>query len=132
MADTKELSVACAIILQEDKIIITQRSESMRLPLKWEFPGGKIEENETAEECLRREIQEELDIIINILCRLPDSVHQYHDHKVRLIPFVVEYISGKIYLKEHKQFKLIQKDKLKEFDFAQADIPIIKSFLDLY
>jgi 8-oxo-dGTP diphosphatase len=127
-----ELRVACAIIFMSNRIIITQRSESMRLPLKWEFPGGKIEINESAEECIHREIFEELNIQINILEKLNNSIYKYEDHKVCLIPFVVEYVTGEIRLKEHKQYKVISKEALNEFDFAQADLPIIKSFLDLY
>ncbi len=56
------LQVTCAIIEHADKILICQRSTSMKLPLKWEFPGGKIEPGESKGDCLRREIKEELDI----------------------------------------------------------------------
>ncbi|WP_341832439.1 NUDIX domain-containing protein [Sphingobacterium thalpophilum] len=60
------LQVTCAIIEHANKILICQRSASMKLPLKWEFPGGKIETGESKEECLRREIKEELQIDISI------------------------------------------------------------------
>ena len=54
------LKVTCAIIYFKDKILVVQRSESMPLPLKWEFPGGKIENNESEEDCIKREIKEEI------------------------------------------------------------------------
>ncbi len=84
---SRELQVACAIILKENFVIITQRSESMRLPLKWEFPGGKVEKNESAEECIHREIFEELNIQITLKKRLKNSIYCYPDHIVCLIPF---------------------------------------------
>ena len=57
MSLMKHIHVACAIIEIEGKVLCTQRSESMSLPLKWEFPGGKIDEGESPEECLKRELQ---------------------------------------------------------------------------
>ena len=60
------IEVTCSIIEHNNKILVTQRSEKMALPLKWEFPGGKIEKDETAEACLIREILEELHINIKI------------------------------------------------------------------
>ncbi len=58
------LNVTCAIILFQNKILVTQRSESMKLPLKWEFPGGKLEPGESEEACIIREIKEELNLNI--------------------------------------------------------------------
>ena len=60
------LEVTCAIIVHENKILICQRSAAMKMPLKWEFPGGKVEDGESKEDCLRREIWEELRIHITI------------------------------------------------------------------
>ncbi len=64
------IDVTCAIILRDGKILATQRSEKMNLPLKWEFPGGKIEQNETPGNCLQREIREELNLEIELLKKL--------------------------------------------------------------
>lgn len=64
------IDVACAIIIDDEgKVLAAQRSESMSLPLKWEFPGGKLSKNETAEDCIVREIQEELNISVTIIMR---------------------------------------------------------------
>ena len=125
------LSVACAIILFHDKVLVTQRSERMKLPLKWEFPGGKIENNESEVECIKREIKEEIDIEIDVLKRMSNSTYDYGEFKINLIPFVAKYISGNIKLTEHKDFKLLDKTELRALDWADADIPIVEEFLKL-
>lgn len=67
------LKVTCAIIIVKDKILVTQRSEKMKLPLKWEFPGGKIEGNESEIDCVKREIKEEINIEIEIIRKLSNK-----------------------------------------------------------
>lgn len=124
------LLVACAIILDsQNKVIVCQRSASMHLPLKWEFPGGKIEENETPEECLIREIKEELNIDILIIERLMANNHHYEDKSIRLISFICRHLNGEIILKEHVQFKCLDKEHLLNLDWAEADIPVLKEYL---
>lgn len=82
-----EIKVTCAIIEMDGKVLCAQRSENMSLPLKWEFPGGKLEEGESFKDGLAREIQEELGIQIKVLEVLPDNVHSYSNNKiVRLTP----------------------------------------------
>ncbi len=104
----------------------------MKLPLKWEFPGGKIEENETAEECILREIKEELNLEIEILKRLSASQYDYGTFKINLIPFIAKYKNGVIILAEHKDFKWIEAKDLLSLDWAPADIPILNEFLKDY
>jgi 8-oxo-dGTP diphosphatase len=125
------IDVTCAIILFENKILVTQRSDKMNLPLKWEFPGGKIEQNETPEDCLQREIKEEINIEIEILEKLDTQYFDYGTFSINLIPYVVNYISGKISLTEHKTFKWLEKDELSSLDWALADIPVLEAFLKL-
>lgn len=69
--------VTCTIIENSGRVLCAQRSEMMPLPLKWEFPGGKTEDNESPEECLKREIREELGIEISIVERLISNKHNY-------------------------------------------------------
>jgi 8-oxo-dGTP diphosphatase len=125
------LNVTCAIIKVGNEILVTQRSEKMKLPLKWEFPGGKVEENENEIECIKREIKEEINIEIDVLNRLSNSIYDYGIFKINLIPFLANYISGEIVLAEHKDFKLLDKSELMNLDWAAADLPIVEEFLKL-
>lgn len=125
------IKVACAIVLFDNKILVTQRSEKMKLPLKWEFPGGKLEENEKEEDCIIREIKEEINIEINIIKKLRESVYDYGDFTIKLIPFIAKYSRGEIILTEHEDYKIIDKSELLNFDWAEADLPIVKEFLKL-
>lgn len=124
------LNVVCAIIYVGNKILVTQRSKNMKLPLKWEFPGGKLENAESEIECIKREIKEELNIEIKIIKRLSGSIHNYEDFKIQLIPYVVEYESGEIILTEHAEFQLLEKQKLILLDWAEADLPILRQILN--
>jgi 8-oxo-dGTP diphosphatase len=119
------IEVVCAIIKINGKILVTQRSEKMSLPLKWEFPGGKIESEETEVDCIRRELKEELNIDVDVQERLGPVVYSYPDFKIKLIPYVVKYISGNIILNEHAQYKMLNISELLILDWAEADIPIV-------
>ncbi len=123
------INVTCAIILRDDKILATQRSEEMKLPLKWEFPGGKLEFQESENDCIKREIKEELNIEISILSKLSENIHDYGDVKIKLIPFIAKYNSGDILLTEHKDYKWMEKQDLLTLDWAEADLPIVREFL---
>lgn len=125
------LQVTCAIIYFDQRILAVQRSESMKLPLKWEFPGGKIESNESEEDCIKREIQEELNIEIELIKRLSTSSYDYPDFSIQLFPFIATHIRGEIVLKEHRQYLLLEKDELSQLDWAEADIAIVMELLRL-
>lgn len=120
------IQVVCAVILKENKILIAQRSGKMKLPLKWEFPGGKLEDDEDEKEALVREIKEELNIQIQPSQRISAHVHDYGSFKINLIAYLCSYISGEIRLLEHKDFKFVPLELLKNYDLAEADIPVIE------
>lgn len=124
------LQVTCAIIENNGKILCAQRSEKMELPLKWEFPGGKIEANESIEACLKREIREELGIEIDILEQLPSFKHRYSVNlSVELFPFRCKALRKEIHLTEHKQIKWLSLEELKDLDWAEADVPIVHHYI---
>lgn len=125
------INVACAIILFDDKILVAQRSNTMSMPLKWEFPGGKLTPLENESDCIKREIKEELNIEIELIKRLTPSIYHYAEFSIRLIPFIARYLNGKITLLEHKQFALLAKEQISNLDLAEADIPILNEFLTL-
>lgn len=125
------LKVTCAIITIDGKILAVQRSRTMSMPMKWEFPGGKIEPTETEMECIKREIREELGIEIEVQERLTPSIHQYPSFTIELIPYTAHYLSGDLKLKEHNSYVLMNRDELDRLDWAEADIPIVKEIMKL-
>ncbi len=125
------VDVACAIILKDHKILVAQRSDSMTLPLKWEFPGGKVNLNESEEECLQRELKEELNITVKIKRRLDNVMHDYGNFIINLIPFIVVYEDGNLQLTEHLDAKWFSRDELFNLDWAPADIHVLNNVLQL-
>ena len=101
----------------------------MSLPLKWEFPGGKINLGESPEECLRRELIEELGIQIAVGKSLPATTHHYSTFSVTLYPYVCTIETGEIVLHEHAAIAWLPSDKLHRLDWAEADLPVIESYL---
>lgn len=122
--------VTCGLLIKDGKVLCAQRSESMHLSGLWEFPGGKIEEGESPESCLVRELKEELAISVKVVFPLRPNQHAYSEKKViRLIPFVCTWESGEISLIEHREVKWLPKEDLKTLDWAPADIPIVDELL---
>lgn len=125
------IPVSCAIILKEGKVLVAQRSEKMVLPLKWEFPGGKVENGESPEDCLMREIWEELNITIQIIQAFPIHIHRFSNEKeIELIPFLCNYSGGDLILKEHLQVLWLEGERLSGLDWSAADIPIVKNLIE--
>jgi 8-oxo-dGTP diphosphatase len=124
------IDVTCAIIVSNNKILCVQRSALMSMPLKWEFPGGKREEGESEEECLFREIHEELGLVVQITDKLRDNIHHYHKNlSIRLIPFICKIVSGELSLNEHSHSKWLEKPDLLLLDWADADISIVLDYM---
>lgn len=104
----------------------------MKHPLKWEFPGGKVEENEAPEACLKREIKEELGVEIDVLERLPSNFHLYSNLELELIPFRCSLQTFEIELHEHSQIIWLPIEKLKDLDWAEADVPIVDNYIKYF
>ncbi len=121
--------VTCAIIEHKGKVLCAQRSENMSHPLKWEFPGGKVEGDEDLISCLKREIKEELGVKIEVLERLPSNFHIYSNFKLELIPFRCSLQTFEIDLLEHSQILWLPVEKLKDLDWAEADVPIVNIYI---
>lgn len=95
------INVSCAIIIKDSKILAVQRGPESSHPWKWEFPGGKIHTEETAAQCVVREIEEELMLRIDALSQLESVEFDYGTKQIRLIPFICKITSGEIMLIEH-------------------------------
>lgn len=126
----KAMQVACAIIEYNGKILAVQRGERQSLPLKWEFPGGKIHQGESPEMCVVREVSEELNIHIAVIRPLSLVSHDYPDFSVTLHPFICAIVSGDIILREHKAMIWLSPRELQTLDWVAADFPIIRAYLE--
>jgi 8-oxo-dGTP diphosphatase len=123
------IHVTCAIIERDGLVLAAQRSAAMSLPLKWEFPGGKIDPGESPEECLRRELVEEMGIHVCVGKSLPSNTHHYPTFIVTLYPFICSIESGEIVLHEHAAIAWLSSVELHTLDWAEADLPVIESYL---
>lgn len=119
------IEVTCAIVMDGSKVLVTQRSEHMAHPLKWEFPGGKLKEGETPERCIIREIREELGVEIEVQQLLPSVRHTYAKKSIKLIPFICRIKSGEIVLSEHHSFRWQEYADLDQIDFLEADVEVV-------
>lgn len=120
------IEVTAAVIIEKGKVLIAQRAENQKMAGKWEFPGGKVEQGETYEECLKREISEELGIKIEIEGLFVENIYRYDSGTIKLIAYKARYIEGEYDLSVHNQIKWVKPDELDNYDFAPADILIIK------
>lgn len=101
----------------------------MTLPLKWEFPGGKIEAGESPEECLIRELKEELGVSVLVGTALPQVTHDYADFTVTLYPFTCRLTGGAITPYEHQDLRWMESRFMPELDWAAADLPVIHEYM---
>ncbi len=130
MGKQRIVKVACAIIERDGRVLATQRSEAMSMPLKWEFPGGKLEEEEDQSTCLARELMEELGVEVGILRALSPVVHDYEGWTIELLPFVCEITGGDIVLHEHRAALWIAPRDLPSLDWPEADLPVLREYLE--
>ena len=114
-------NVVAAIIKKDNHFLIVKRNRKKHLGLKWEFPGGKVQENETFEEALIREIKEELNIKISLQDKLAEE--KYKDEKIDIVLhyFLCTQEDGTIELNEHEDLAWVEKKDFDKYDFAEGD-----------
>jgi 8-oxo-dGTP diphosphatase len=119
--------VVAALIVRDDEVLICQRTRHQAMPLKWEFPGGKIEEGEDYHVALRRELEEELGIHAVIGPELRRLQHTYKNGgTLELSFFLVEDFAGEIDNRIFKDVRWVQRSTLPQFDFLEADVPLVR------
>lgn len=121
----KTIKVVAAIIRNENKIFATQRGYG-EFKDGWEFPGGKIEENETPEQALVREIKEELDADIKVGELIDWVEYDYPNFHLSMGCFWAEIISGNLVLKEHEAVRWLTREQLDDVDWLPADLALIE------
>jgi len=122
------IDVAAAIILKDNKVFAARRRQGLHLAGFWEFPGGKVERGETAQDCLVRELKEELEITVRVQFCVGESVYDYGDKIIRLLAYQVEYLSGDFKLSDHDESTWLSIDKLPTLVWAPADAPLISQY----
>ena len=122
------IHVTCAIIERNGLVMAAQRSALMKMPLKWEFPGGKLDPGESPEDCLLRELAEEMNLNVSIKQTLPATTHDYPDIRVTLYPFICSIGVQEATLYEHSEITWLLPEELKSLDWAEADLSVIDSY----
>jgi len=124
----KTIEVVAAMIQVEDMILVVQRKEDEKSykSLKWEFPGGKVEEGERPEDAVIREVKEELQLDINPVASIGRVVYEYPDSTVDLTLFHCALIDGLPILKEHNDLSWTDKSLLYTFDWSAADRELLQ------
>lgn len=124
------MDVSCAIIRNEEgRILIVQRGKNGDHPLKWEFPGGKINKGETPEDCILREIDEELEMDIIISGKLDAVYYDYGTKQVKLLPFICDTLDLNPILNEHSDYRWVEVTELNDIDFCEADIVVVRRYI---
>ncbi|MAS88000.1 MAG: 8-oxo-dGTP diphosphatase MutT [Micavibrio sp.] len=124
--------VAAALIDSENKILITQRPEGKAMAGLWEFPGGKIEDGETPEYALCRELREELGVRTNENCLYPLTFasHSYPDFQLLMPLYVLRQWEGTPILKEHAAMQWVNAIDLYKYPMPEADKPLIPALIE--
>lgn len=131
MTVKKNIHVVGAVIIENGKILCAQRGPNKSLPLMWEFPGGKIEDGETPQDALRREIIEEMNCKIEIGDKVEHTVYEYDFGIVHLSTYFCKLIEGELELTEHVAIKWLTPSELNQLEWAPADIPAIEKLSKL-
>lgn len=120
----KIITVAAGIVWRAGKILLCERGPGKALAGKWEFPGGKLEHGECLEDCLRRELFEELKIHVRVGEPFIKVSHHYEVVAVTLHSYFCDYLGGELVLTDHARYEWVLPDEILRFELAPADIPI--------
>lgn len=128
----KEIFVVAGIIEKDNKILCMQRSAGKHdyVSYKWEFPGGKIEEGESEEEALIRELREEMELDVEVLSKFESIRHEYPDLIVNMSCYLCSTHDEDFKLNVHKDYRWLGIDELDSLDWAGADLPVVKKLMD--
>ena len=119
------ITVVAALVEKNNKYLIARRSTgSSDVIGKWEFPGGKVEKDETEEKAIEREIKEEFEMDIKAIRFLTNNVCEYPSKTIDLRLYECKYLSGKFHLHDHSEYVFANKNEIINYDLCPADIPL--------
>ena len=121
--------VVTAAIIEKDGLVLTaRRGKGKHLEGYWEFPGGKLECDESPEQCLERELKEEFNVVVAVGPFFHENTHQYDEKTIRLLAYQVTHISGDFKLNDHDEILWLAPEDLGTVTWAPADIPLVKKY----
>lgn len=123
--------VTAAILVHNGRMLIARRKTGDLLAHFWEFPGGKVEPGETREDCLRREMQEEFLIEVEVHTLLGQSEYHYEHGAIRLWAFWARWVAGEMQPLVHEEIRWVEAGELKNYTFAPADLPFVERLSNL-
>ena len=125
--------VACALVDADNRVLIAQRPQGKNLAGLWEFPGGKLEPGETPEDCLVRELAEELAVTTKPACLAPLTFasHGYDAFHLLMPLYVCRRWEGPVIAREHSALKWVRANRLRDYPMPPADEPLIPALIDL-
>ena len=119
--------VAAALLLREDKVLACQRTKYQTMPLKWEFPGGQVEQGEQPTDALRRELEEELGIAARVGDEVARLKHVYKNgNAVELRFFLVREFEGEVENRIFADVQWVERRRLPDYDFLEADLELVR------
>ncbi len=120
------INVVAALIEKDNKYLIAKRSTGdPNVFGKWEFPGGKVKENESEENAVEREIKEEFEMDIKAIKFLTNNICEYPTKTIDLRLYECKYLYGDFHLHDHSEYKLVSIDEFKDYEFCPADIKLV-------
>ena len=123
------IDAALAVVCRDGQVLVCLRKADDELGGYWEFPGGKCEPGETLEQCLRRELLEELAIHVRPTHRLTTIEHDYPHVSIRLHPFICTHEAGEIEHRECQTSRWISPPSLRDYRFPQANEPLLEEVI---
>ena len=127
------LVAACAMIDADGRVLICKRPQGKQLAGLWEFPGGKVESGETPEECLIRELEEELGVNVTAACLAPFvfTSHAYESFHLLMPLYLCRRWDGFVSAREHEALAWVRPEKLSDYPMPPADVPLVAWLRDL-
>ena len=116
--------VTVAIIKKDNKVLVARRAPNEKLAGLWEFPGGKLENGETLQEGLERELEEEFGVITKSGKEITSSIYTYEHGSFKIVALESVIISGDLHLRVHDEIQWVQVNKLLEVELLPADVAI--------
>lgn len=126
----KSINVVGAVIVADSKVLCAQRGATGQLAGLWEFPGGKVERDETPKQALEREISEELRCCVEVGDEVTTTRHEYDFAIINLTTYWCQLIEGTPRMTEHSEFLWLSADELRTLQWAPADIPAVTLIQD--